>query len=319
MTKIKFHIPDFVRHMKLNLILADTLRLHPEYFYDGVTIGSVYGTFPTSMWNGGRLFCGTIDPRMIDYILKQFNSRGIPCRYTFSNPYITEDSQLKDEFCNHCLRVAHNGLNEAIVVTPQLEAYIRSHYPKYPLISSTCKQIEDISAVVEELNKDYAYVVLDYNWNNHYQVLETLPHKEKCELLINACCTPNCARRKDHYSTIGKQQIQLAQHFKYSPNQPITNFKDFTCPQMALEFYQTTKLSIHIKPEDIYNKYVPMGFVNFKIEGRQLSDVAVLESYMYYMVKPEYRDEVRLHILLLLYGQPGSGNGNTKTKMLNRA
>ena len=69
MTKIKFHIPDFVRHMKLNLILADTLRLHPEYFYDGVTIGSVYGTFPTSMWNGGRLFCGTIDPRMIDYIL----------------------------------------------------------------------------------------------------------------------------------------------------------------------------------------------------------------------------------------------------------
>ena len=316
--KINFHIPDFVRHMKLNLILADTLRQRPECFYDGVNIGSVYGTFPTSMWNGGRLFCGTIDPRMIDYILRQFNARGIPCRYTFSNPLITEEVQLKDEFCNHCLKIAENGLNEVIVLSPQLEQYIRKNYPKYPLISSTCKQIEDIDDVISELNKDYKFVVLDYNWNNQFDVLEKLPHKEKCEILINACCTPHCKRRKEHYYTIAKQQIDLAKHFKYTPNKPITNFQDFSCPQMALEFYETTKLSIHVTPEDIYNKYAPMGFVNFKIEGRHLSDVAVLESYMYYLVKPQYRDEIRLHILLLLFGQPGSANSGMSTRMMNR-
>ena len=38
--------------------------------------------------------------------------------------------------------------------------------------------------------------------------------------------------------------------------------------------------------------------VNFKIEGRTMHLANVLESYLYYMVKPEYKDELRLKILL---------------------
>ena len=48
---IKFHLPDFVRHFKLNLLLAEMMKQTPEFFYDDVEIGSVYGTFPTSLWN----------------------------------------------------------------------------------------------------------------------------------------------------------------------------------------------------------------------------------------------------------------------------
>lgn len=40
-----------------------------------------------------------------------------------------------------------------------------------------------------------------------------------------------------------------------------------------------------------------MGFNNFKIEGRVLSKPNVIESYVYYLVKPEYRDRVRLDML----------------------
>ena len=43
-----------------------------------------------------------------------------------------------------------------------------------------------------------------------------------------------------------------------------------------------------------------MGFENFKIEGRSVPDVNILENYIYYMVKPEFRDKVRLEILLML-------------------
>lgn len=43
-----------------------------------------------------------------------------------------------------------------------------------------------------------------------------------------------------------------------------------------------------------------MGFENFKIEGRSVPDVNVLENYIYYMVKPEFKDEVRLELLLSL-------------------
>ena len=34
----KFHLPDFVRHFKLNMILLEMLNRQPEIFYDGVGI-----------------------------------------------------------------------------------------------------------------------------------------------------------------------------------------------------------------------------------------------------------------------------------------
>lgn len=43
---------------------------------------------------------------------------------------------------------------------------------------------------------------------------------------------------------------------------------------------------------DIENKYVPMGFSNFKIEGRSLGSALILEFLLYYMTKPEYHINV---------------------------
>ena len=49
---------------------------------------------------------------------------------------------------------------------------------------------------------------------------------------------------------------------------------------------------------DIQNVYVPMGFTNFKIEGRGLGSAIVLEFLLYYMTKPEYQLQVREAIYL---------------------
>ena len=51
-------------------------------------------------------------------------------------------------------------------------------------------------------------------------------------------------------------------------------------------------------PEEIKNKYLPMGFSNFKIEGRSLGSALVLEFLLYYMTKPEYQLRVREEIYL---------------------
>ena len=58
--------------------------------------------------------------------------------------------------------------------------------------------------------------------------------------------------------------------------------------------------STHITPEDIYNKYVPMGFRQFKIEGRTANIFNLMEYYLYYMVKPEYKDKARLALCMNL-------------------
>ena len=50
--------------------------------------------------------------------------------------------------------------------------------------------------------------------------------------------------------------------------------------------------------DDIRNIYMPMGFTNFKIEGRSLGSALVLEFLLYYMTKPEYQINVREEIYL---------------------
>ena len=45
-----------------------------------------------------------------------------------------------------------------------------------------------------------------------------------------------------------------------------------------------------------------MGYENFKIEGRLMHPVNILESYLYYLVKPEHRDRLRVEMLRGLLG-----------------
>ena len=50
--------------------------------------------------------------------------------------------------------------------------------------------------------------------------------------------------------------------------------------------------------EDIEKVYMPMGFSEFKIEGRGLGSALILEFLLYYMTKPEYHLKVREAIYL---------------------
>ena len=50
--------------------------------------------------------------------------------------------------------------------------------------------------------------------------------------------------------------------------------------------------------DDIQNTYLPMGFSNFKIEGRSLGSAIILEFLLYYMTKPSYQLKVREEIYL---------------------
>ena len=299
--RVRFHLPDFAGRYKLNILFADLLATRPEFFREGVEIASFYGVFPPSIWNGGRTQGGVCDKAFVKNVLKAFNDKGIPLRFTFTNPAL-EKKHLSDPFCNMVMTMADNGMNECIVMSPMLEDYIRRTYPNYKLTSSTCKRITDPDKLKEELGRDYSIVVVDYDFNNNFEVLSQLPRKEDCELLVNACCEPGCPRRSAHYQCIGEQQIAYNEHIRRYPNVPFPadkydtqNFRD--CPYSQRGIFEIRKLRTHISPDDIWEKYVPMGFEQFKIEGRTASALNILETYMYYMAKPECRDEARFAML----------------------
>ena len=49
---------------------------------------------------------------------------------------------------------------------------------------------------------------------------------------------------------------------------------------------------------DVKDVYMPMGFCNFKIEGRSLGSAMILEFLLYYMTKPKYQLHVRESVYL---------------------
>lgn len=225
--KAKFHIPDIWVHKDLNLYLIDMIKNHPEFFYDDIEIASCYGCFPSALWNGGRALGGLALETQIQSTIKAFNDRNVPIRYTFTNPTLTE-KDLKDKFCNHLCAIAENGFNELIVNKPFLEDYVRRNYPKFPLISSTVKQIEDYDQLMEEFKKDYKLVVLDYNWNNDFEKLDKIPQelRSRVEILINPYCTPHCKRRKQHYEVLGESQRKCSKQTMYEQLGAVRSVKD---------------------------------------------------------------------------------------------
>lgn len=298
MEKVRFHLPGLRYNYPLNMMWVSLLKTHPEFFREGVEIGSFFGTFPYSLWNGGRL----VDPKdqcdanFVKAVVRNVNAQGIPVRYTYTNPLLEEDD-VNDPFCNFCMQVGDNGMNEVMIMSPILEKYIREKYPSYVHNSSTCKEIKDIDELNKELEGDYKYVVLDYNLNNRWDLLDGVVHKERLEVLVNTLCEPACPRRGEHYKHVGRNQRIVLQNRtlppeKQIPTEPWTcNYGDHNCLHTIMSY--PTFISV----EDIWEKYVPAGINNFKIEGRTAYLFSLIDTYCYYMLKPECIGEARLLLL----------------------
>lgn len=283
--KIKFYIPDFYYNYRLNTKLIMMMQEHPEYFFDNTEIGAVYGTFPGAIWNGGRLSSGSTDIDNIKNTIDGFNSLGVPVRFTFTNTLLKE-MQVYDTYCNLIMECAHNGMNEVLVNSPILEDYLREYYPNFKYIMSTTRCERDVDKINEACEK-YFLVVPDYRDNRNSEFLERLQHKDKIELLINAYCDPDCKMRSEHYKCLSNDQLTFRQHPTFVP-----------CEATTRSFFDALRLPTVLKNDEVYEDYAKnFGFSNFKIEGRTLHSADVIESYVYYLVKPQWRDNVRYELI----------------------
>ena len=287
--KIYWHLPGFCSFRLLNQLIINLMRDYPEKFRENYQIGSVYGTFPGAIWNGGRAVIGIAGKKDIENILFGYNSKGIPVRFTWTNSLL-EEKHLQDTYCNLIMKMADNGLNQVLVNTQVLEEYIRREYPKYKLISSTTKRITDKELLQKELLKDYYLVVLDYDLNHEEAVLKDLePYAGRIEILVNEVCVPGCPKREEHY----RQQSQMQLEFDVNTA--------FSCPNLSQtrSFEQCKSRPAFISNEEI-GSYIDRGFVNFKIAGRGMPVDYVKESYLYFLVKDGERDFIRGKIDSLL-------------------
>lgn len=285
-----YHLPGLFEFYELYRIFLPLFREHREYFYDWCDIGSIYGAPPDSIWGGGRVSLEDHDAGEVLALLQEY---GISARLTFSNSQLCEE-HLSDRKCNElCALFAENATpeNGVIVHSDLLLQYLKSHYPELYLVSSTTKVLTDFEALKKEIDReDFRYVVPDFRLNKAYEKLNTLtePQKDKVEFLCNECCYFGCKDRKECYEAVSRRNLG--------------EDPDFRCVSPGAEegyrFSKAMKNPGFISVEDIQKIYLPMGFSNYKIEGRGLGSALILEFLLYYMTKPEYQLQVREEIYL---------------------
>ena len=288
-----YHLPGLFEFYELYKVFLPLFREHRDWFYDWCDIASVYGAPQDCLWGGGRAAYGDADAHDVLALMSEY---GISARLTFSNSLLKAE-HLSDRKCNALCALFENQQsckpqNGVIVHSDLLAEYLKSKYPNLYLVSSTTKVLRDFEDFRAELNRtEFNYVVPDFRLNKEFANLAELStaQKNKVEFLCNECCDFNCKARKECYENVSRKNlgIDVADHKCASPDSA-----------GGYRFSRAMKNPAFIGIGDIQKTYLPMGFSNFKIEGRGLGSAMVLEFLLYYMTKPEHQLEVRESIYL---------------------
>ena len=292
---IYYHLPGLFEFSELYREFLPLFRAHREYFYDWCEIGSIYGAPADCIWGGGRTSFGEADPGEVLALTMEY---GISARLTFSNSLLRQE-HLLDRKCNDLCSLfeenseATDGVSNGVIVHSDLLAeHVKEHYPGLYLVSSTTKVLTDFADFLGEVNREeFRYVVPDFCLNKAFDQLNTLSkqQKDKVEFLCNECCYIGCKDRKRCYETVSRKNLgeNFTEHHCTAPD-----------AENGYRFSKAMKNPSFIGIDDIQNAYMPMGFSNFKIEGRGLGSALILEFLLYYMTKPEYQLPVREEIYL---------------------
>ena len=286
-----YHLPGLFEFYELYRVFLPLFRAHREYFYDWCAIGSLYGAPEGCLWGGGRVGSGNADARDVLALTREY---AVSARLTFSNSLLKKE-HLADARCNALCRLFAEGggaRNGVIVHSDLLLDYLRTRYPQLYFVSSTTKVITDFSQLRQELERaEFRCVVPDFRLNKKFDALRALPQalKDKTEFLCNECCRFDCRDRRACYEAVSRKNLGecAPEHRCAAPD--------------AAEGYRFSKAMGNpgfIGVQDIASTYLPMGFSQFKIEGRGLGSALVLEFLLHYMTKPEYQLRVREAIYL---------------------
>lgn len=287
----QYHLPGLFEFYELYAAFLPLYRAHREYFYDWCDIGSIYGAPIGCLWGGGRVSSGTCGARDVLALMREY---GISARLTFSNSLLREE-HLKDKTCNaFCRLFSESGTvqNGVIVHSELLLDHLKAAYPQLYFVSSTTKVLTDFSQLRRELERpEFSYVVPDFRLNKAFASLNTLPQalKDKVEFLCNECCSFGCKDRRACYEAVSRKNLGEAapEHHCKAPD-----------AKYGYRFSRAMENPGFIGIADIQNTYLPMGFSNFKIEGRGLGSALILEFLLYYLTKPDCQLRVREEIYL---------------------
>ena len=283
---IEYSIPGFWDKFSLNIRLLKLMEIYPNFFYNNIKIASIHDSFPGCIWNGGRSVSLTqLSLSQIKNILLPFFQKGISIRYTFTNSQI-EEKHLQDKYCNKILNYSillgkqYNIKIGVIVNSEILKNYLYDTYAdNIEIIYSTTLGQMSINDINNKSKNNI--LVLDYNYNNNFNLIKKLKYPFNIEILATENCVPYCKYRLDHQNNINLYQINN-KNKQYdcrclNPYHDIT--KQYFIPKVKM-----------VNKKLIDQKYLPLKINKIKISGRYEPENVLINRYLKLLIKPEYQE-----------------------------
>lgn len=270
-----------------------------KFYNVGHNIRYAFGSIP-SLMSGGR-----VPPKemSIDDAIASMEwhiKNDIACRLTLSNPHLTEDDIESDEINAELMkwlnenqtRSARNGI---ILSSDILARHARRRYPDLDVILSILRPAyetgygrnnDTFEWYAKKLDSDlYDLVVVNGAKLYEDNFMESLPHKEKVELIACHDCVRNCPRAKAHYE--GMLMQSLAMNRGDSSAAIVAQAKCRSVLTDCRNWKRLHPMDTAAYSEDEIRKLVELGYRHFKIAGRTASDDKFKFNLMQYVFKNE--------------------------------
>lgn len=272
------------------------LRICEDYSIDH-PIRYAFGSIP-SLMAGGRIPPTDISVDDALGVVEQYLQKGIACRLTLSNPHINEDD-IRNDAINAKLMAFLNanfsgkGKNGIILASDLLARHVRDRYPNLETVLSVIRPAYDTGYGPDKDTFDYYAANLE---NPLYDVvvvnaakldipnfMESLPNKDKVELLAFHYCIKNCQRAARHYEAC--LQIMLAGIKGGVPTKHLADLSKVSLDCVAEK--RRRPLDFASYTESDMRKLVSLGYHHFKLAERMSSDNAFLYGMIEYIFRME--------------------------------
>lgn len=217
------------------------------------------------------------------------DSHGVAARLTLTQMFVDEEL-LHDAYFARIMHAARGHKVEAIVYADELNEFLKRAHPGMPRILSTTREILDLDAF-NAAAWEYDLVVLNYTLHRNDAFLRGIEQPQKAEVMVNEFCAPGCPHRAEHYQQNSRDQKDGA-------------IRPFSCVQPASSafFEHAEGHPVILTNNDVRYLHDEYGIENFKIVGRGVPFATVLEALLYYLIKPEYRENLR-HMVMMSAGK----------------
>lgn len=235
-------------------------------------IDSVFGSFPTVIWNGGRniLNYGIVSLPKAESVIEYFHKQDIPIRFVFTNSLL-QKKHLNDYYSNEILSMIDENIDWIILSSPILYDYVKHKFPNLKIVRSITTIIpEYYDNIINNIdNFDLTVLPVEYCFDG---TLKNIPYnlRDKCEILVNERCQHYCPHKLLHHKVISQGyldfDVDAEQHFCSTHN------------------VEGLKSSMILSPHQV-NEIYELGYTHFKIAARNSKDA--LARYCRYLLPEE--------------------------------